>query len=92
MDRFCYLCFMSIFVMLSCLFLAALWPLGSLVCCDFLCFVTFPYDVPSQVWYLIVLIPDLCFPLSFSNALVWENLEKKIFVTAEANPILICFT
>ena len=31
MDHFCYLCF--VFVMLSCLFIAALWlPLGSLVC------------------------------------------------------------
>ena len=25
MDPFCYLCFMFVFVMLSCLFLAALW-------------------------------------------------------------------
>ena len=24
-------------------------------------FVTFPYGTPGQVWYLIVLIPDLCF-------------------------------
>ena len=31
MDHFCYLCF--VFVMLSCLFIAALWlPLGFLVC------------------------------------------------------------
>ena len=29
-------------------------------------FVTFPYGVLGQVWYLIVLIPDLCFPPFFS--------------------------
>ena len=34
--------------------------------CDVcLCFVTFPYGVLSQVWYLIVSIPDLCLPSSF---------------------------
>ena len=34
------------------------------VMCDFLLvFVTFPYGVPGQVWYLIVSIPDLCLPL-----------------------------
>ena len=27
----------------------------------FLRFVTFPYGVLGQVWYLIVSIPDLCF-------------------------------
>ena len=41
-------------------------PLGSLVYCVFLCFlVTFPYGVQGQVWYLIVLFPDLCLALSF---------------------------
>ena len=47
MDLFCYLCFVS--VMLSCLFIAALWspaagkcwPLGSLVCNVLLCFCHF---------------------------------------------------
>ena len=34
------------------------WLLGSLVCSCI--FVTFPYGVQGQVWYLIVLIPDLC--------------------------------
>ena len=28
-------------------------------------FVTFPYGVSGQVWYFIVLIPDLCFLLYF---------------------------
>ena len=68
---FCYLHFMFVFVMLSCLFLVALWsPAGKgltswLLCVMFSCvFVTFPYGVPGlspgQVWYLTVLIPDLC--------------------------------
>ena len=41
------------------------WPLDSLVCCVFLCFVTFPYGVSGQVLYLVVSIPDLCLPLYF---------------------------
>ena len=31
----------------------------------FLCFVTFPYGASGKVWYLIVSIPDLCFPFYF---------------------------
>ena len=61
MDCFCYLCFVS--VMLSCLFIAALWPPAGkgLTTVMFSCvFVTFPYGVLGQVWYLIVLIPNLC--------------------------------
>ena len=69
---FRYLCFMIIFVMMSCLFLAALWSweradLLALLCVEFSCiFVTFPYGVQGQVWYLIVLIPDVLriFPCS----------------------------
>ena len=65
MNHLCYLCL--VFVMLSCLFIAALWsPVGKglaswLLFVMFNCdFVTFPCGIPSQVWYLIVLIPDLC--------------------------------
>ena len=53
--------------MLSRLFIAALWsPAGKgltpwLLFVMFNCvFVTFPYGIQCQVWYLIVLIPDLC--------------------------------
>ena len=66
MDHFCYLRFVFVFVILSCSLkpcghlLRKGWPLGSLVCDFFLCFVTFPYDVLDQVWYLIVSISDLC--------------------------------
>ena len=65
MDNLCYLCL--VFVMLSRLFIAALWsPAGkgltfwfSFVM--FNCgFVTFPCGVLGQVLYLIVLFPDLC--------------------------------
>ena len=43
----------------------------SLVCVVFSCvFVTFPYGVLDQVWYLIVLIPDLWPPVYFYEKLV----------------------
>ena len=32
----------------------------ALVCDVKLCFVTYPCGILGQVWYLIVLIPDLC--------------------------------
>ena len=62
--------------MLSRRFIAALWsPAGKgliswllfvMSNCDF---VTFPYGIPGQVWYWIVLIPDLC-RLSYLNAFI----------------------
>ena len=73
MDHLCYLCF--VFVMLSRLFIAALWSsdvkgltswlLFLMSNCDF---ATFPCGILGQVWYLIVLIPDLC-RLSYFNKL-----------------------
>ena len=78
MDHLCYLCL--VFVMLSCLFIAALWsPAGKglaswLLFAKLNCvFVTLPCGILGQVWYLIVLIPDLC-PLSYFvsiSALCW---------------------
>ena len=65
MDHLCYLCL--VFVMLSRLFIAALWsPAGKGLTSWFLflmsnCnFVTFPRGILGQVLFLIVLIPDLC--------------------------------
>ena len=65
MDHLCYLCL--VFVMLSRLVFAALWsPAGKgltswllfvMSNCDF---VTFPCGILGQMWYLVVLIPDLC--------------------------------
>ena len=66
MDHLCCLC--HVFVMLSRLFIAALWTsagkgltsrlLFVMSNCDF---VTFPCGILGQVWYLTVLIPDLCY-------------------------------
>ena len=65
MDHLCYLCL--VFIMLSRMFITALWsPAGKGLTswllfvnsnCDF---VTFPCGILGQVWHLIVLIPDLC--------------------------------
>ena len=67
MDHLCYLCL--VFVMLSCLFIAALrsptrkgltsWLLFVIFNCDF---VTFPCGILGQMSYLIVSISDLCRP------------------------------
>ena len=55
MDPFCHLCFVFVFVILACLFLAALWsPVGkglsfsSLVCGIFLVFWHFPMWCPGS--------------------------------------------
>ena len=65
MDNLCYL--NLVFVMLSRLFIAALWSSAGkgltswLLFVMFNCvFVTFPCGILGQVWYLIVSIPDLC--------------------------------
>ena len=73
-DPFCYLRFVFVFGVLSCLFLTAEWSHAgkgltsrlSCVWCFFVCvFVTFPYGVPGQVWYLIVSILNICLLLYF---------------------------
>ena len=39
----------------------------ALLCVVYSCvFVTFPYGMPVRVWYLVVMVPDLCLPLYFS--------------------------
>ena len=65
MDYLCYLCIE--FVLLSRLFIAALWSppgKGLTYCLSFMmlkcAFVTFPCGILGQVWYLVVSIPDLC--------------------------------
>ena len=65
MDHLCYLCL--VFVKLLRPFIAALWSIAGkglpywLSFVMFNCvFVTFPCGILGQVWYLIVLIPDLC--------------------------------
>ena len=67
MAHLCYFCI--VFVMLSCLPIAALWsPAGkwltsrlSFVVLNYVV-VTFPFGILGQVWYLIVSIPDIFAP------------------------------
>ena len=64
MDHLCYLCL--VFVMLPCLFTAALWsPAGLTSWLSFVMFycvvVTFQCGILGQVWYLIVSIPTLSY-------------------------------
>ena len=62
-DFFCRSFYLNLFyyivLSMSCSLVVTCWPLGSPVCDNILCFVTFVYGDLSQVWYLIVLIPDL---------------------------------
>ena len=65
MAHSCYLCLM--FAMLLRLYIAVLWsPAGKeltsllLFVMSYCDFVTFLCGILCQVWYLIVLIPDLC--------------------------------
>ena len=58
MDNFLNLCFIFIFVLLSCRLVITCWERADLLA--FLCvmflfdFVTLPYGVQDQAWYLIV--------------------------------------
>ena len=56
MDAFRYFCFVFVFVIRSCLFLAAWKRAGLLARLMFSCVLSFS----RQVWYLIDSIPDLC--------------------------------
>ena len=74
MNHLCYL--YLVFVMLSRLFIAALWsPAGKwltsrLFIVMFNCvYVTFTFVILRQVWYLIVSSPDLCHLSYFSHML-----------------------
>ena len=60
MDHLCYLCL--VFVILSCLFIAALWSPAGKGLTSWLLFVMFNcvfVTFLGQVWYSIVSIPDL---------------------------------
>ena len=71
-DHSCYFC--RVFVMLLwasvyCCLVVTRWEMAALLAldCDVLLWVCyFPIGILGQVWYLIVLIPDLC-PLSYLN-------------------------
>ena len=66
---------MCAIVVLSRLLIAALWsPEGkgadllALVCDVYIDFVTFPFGILGQVWYLIVSIPDPCYLFYFNHS------------------------
>ena len=69
-----------VFVMLSLLFIAAVWsPAGKgltswLLFVMFNCiFITFPCGILGQVWYLIVSFPDLR-RISYLDIFYWPNI------------------
>ena len=78
-----------VFVMISRLFIAALWspegkgwPFGSCLWC-LLWFCNFPIWYSGQMWYLIVLIPDLCC-LSYFTCSQREIMEMQNLPTFNA--------
>ena len=75
-KHFCYLCF--VLVMLSCLFLAALLsPAGkgltSWLSCVWCLMCSCVLSLSHQVWYLIVLISDLCLLPYFGYTRFWRR-------------------
>ena len=74
------------FVMLSCLFIAAMWsPAGNLLVLLYvmiLCvFVAFPCGALGQVWYLIVMIPDSSTNLDDR----YSNLFLNVYINCHAH-------
>ena len=70
MDHFCHLCL--VFVILSRLFIAALWSPAGKGLTSGLSFVMFVFlSLSHVVWYLIVSIPDLC------HLTLYKRLVKK---------------
>ena len=68
------------FLMLSHLFIAALWsPAGkradllALVDDVYCIFANFPGGILGQVWYLIVSVPDLCLLSYFHGSCVYQT-------------------
>ena len=70
------LCLCLVFLMFSCLFIAALWsPAGKRLTLaldgDVYCiFVTFPCGILGQVWLMIVWFPDPCCLSCFVMAII----------------------
>ena len=62
------------------------WPLFVRSNCDF---VTFPFGILGQVWYLIVLIPDLCrisyfvYLLGFTGQFAFASFCANILLTTD---------
>ena len=69
---------------LSCFRVSSLLPCGHLkgkadllaLVCEVYCdFVTFPFGIHGQVWYLIIMIPDPCCLSNFKD-LLWNQLSE----------------
>ena len=63
MLLFCLVFAMSLCASVYMCFVVTCWEradLSALVCGVYCAFVTFPFGILGQVWYLIVSIPDLC--------------------------------
>ena len=76
--RFCVLRF-SCFLAVHCCLVVTCWEKADLLALvgDVYCiFVTFPFVILGQVWYLIVLFPDLC-RLSYLDKFSNKKPDKK---------------
>ena len=87
MVLFCYLCF--VFVMPSCLFIAALWSPAGKGLSSWLSFVfvTFQCGALGQVWYLKASILDLCLLTCFYS----NYISRKITNIKEIHDTRIAF-
>ena len=60
------------------LHVCSLLPCGHHLVCDVYCdFVTFPFGILGQVWYMIVLIPDPCCLSYFQSQEIVNILKTK---------------
>ena len=85
MDPFCYSCFVVVMPStVHCSFVVTCWEMANLlvlVYVMFSCvFVTYPYGVLGQVWYLIVSIPDLCLLTYFNEMSRFYSKLQKVSV------------
>ena len=63
----------------------------ALLCVMFYCvFVTFPYGVLGQVWYLVVSIPGLCLLTYFGRYLTTATLPQCLLLCVQLFPVIVC--
>ena len=65
-------CVCHAFASVHCWFLVTCWERALFVMFNYV-FVTFPRGILGEVWYLIVLIPDLCPFLTLTSLLSYRN-------------------
>ena len=93
-DHLCFFlfCFCYAFVLCGHLLVKG-WPLCSRLCCP-LWVCHFPIGILSQVWYLIVLIPDLCTLTYLHQVMIYCELHIKyelyFFLTIDYRFFLNC--